>query len=378
MKKYLFFCIVMAALMCSCSLTKKHHLHQLTYIEPYLWELTIEDYSDSIPLQYIAEAGSDFQCSAVRNGNFYGRNLDFFISEIGEIVVHTPAKNGRHASVGIARTNKYTDEQLAKGLTDEELTVTAWGMFDGINDAGLFCNMNVVPYEDGGTNPGTNPGKPTLLNFLLVRALLDNCATVEDAIDYVNSHNIVGKEMGGFNLHFMIGDPENTVILEFINNKAVFVADAEKNHIMTNFYISALPELTPLADGVERYNILREHYAEGGESVDGMYNLMHRVRFSQAYDPDVEPFWASEYTVNGRSGYFSTKDSILANEKVQRDIANFQHYRETGEYNREDALWFTEHVSVYDIAKRELTVTVHENYTEAGKHTFGLSAGEIK
>lgn len=178
--------------------------------------------------------------------------------------------------------------------------------------------------------------------------------------------------MGEFNLHFMIGDPENTVILEFIDNKAVFVTDADKNHIMTNFHVSQLPELTPHADGVERYNILREHYAEGAELVDGMYNLMYRVRFSQTYDPDMDPFWASEFTVNGRSGCFSTKDSILAEEGVQRDIANFRHYRETGEYKREDALWFTEHVSVYDIAKHQLTVTVHENYTPEGRHTFGL------
>lgn len=46
-----------------------------------------------------------FGCSAVRNGNFYGRNLDFNINEICEFVVRTKATETRkHASIGVANT----------------------------------------------------------------------------------------------------------------------------------------------------------------------------------------------------------------------------------------------------------------------------------
>ena len=141
---------------------------------------------------------------------------------------------------------------VEKGLDKKQLDILPWGMFDGINDAGLFCNMNVTPYADGGDNPGTNPGKPDLYSSFLVRALLDNCGSVDEAIEYINNHNIIGKNMGGFNLHFMIGDPEKNVVVEFINNQPV----VKEQYIMTNYYVN-MDHKTPAADGVERYDILK-------------------------------------------------------------------------------------------------------------------------
>lgn len=349
----------------ACHKGQSGELTQLTYLEPHLWEVTVPDHLDTVPQEDLKSIGADFHCSAVRNGNFYGRNLDFFISEIAEVVVHTPAKGKRHATVGIGRCKQATDEDLAKGLTFEQMSSLTWGMFDGINDAGLFCNINVVPFEDGGEpTTGTNPGMPVLYNALLVRALLDNCATVEEVMEYVNNHNIIGCKLGNFAAHFMIGDPNRTVILEFVDNKAVFVEDPELSVIMTNFYVSKLPELTPKADGVERYNILKEHYAEGGESMESMYNLMKRVRFSQTYDPNTKPFWKTEFSETGRYNYNSSVEDILADTAIQTDFARFKSFTKTGEYKKEWGLWFTKHVSVYDIAKRQLCVTVHENYAD--------------
>lgn len=369
MKKNFYLIIALAiAVLTSCQKKQESPaLGDLTKIADYLYEITVDEYCDTIPNQRASLVGKDFGCSAVRNGNYYGRNLDFFVSEIAEIVVHTTAKEGRHASVGVGRLNQETGEELEAGITADQMSILPWGMFDGINDAGLFCNVNVTPAEDAGEpNTGTNPGKPDLCSAFIVRALLDNCASVEEAVEYINCHNVFSKEVGGFYFHFMIGDPEKTVVLEFIDNKAVF----KEQIIMTNFYVNLLPDFTPHADGIERYDILMANYAEGGESMEGMWNLLKRVRFSQAYDPETTPFWKSEYYEGMPYTIDTPLDSILANEKVQQGFKDFKNYLETGEYTPEMGLWYTEHNSTYDIAGRKLWVTVHEKYDN--KYEFKL------
>ena len=352
------FLLLAIVLLSSCqNKTNESEAAQPTKIADYLWEITVDDYCDSIPNSLINHVGKEFSCSAVRNGNFYGRNLDFFISEFSEFIIHVPAKEGRHASVGVGRLDSKTDADIEQGLSKKELDILTWGMFDGINDAGLFCNMNVTPYDDGGENPGTNPGKPDIYSAFLIRALLDNCGSVDEAIDYINNHNVIGKDMGGFNLHFMIGDPEKNVVLEFINNEAVI----KEQYIMTNFYVN-MDHKTPSADGVERYDILKANYAEGGESMEGMYNLMKRVRFSQTYDINTKPFWKSEYHEGGRFAWDAPLDSVLATPSVQVQIDRFKHYKETGEYKPEWKLWFTTHNSTYNIKERKLWITIREQY----------------
>lgn len=327
-------------------------------MDNYLFEITVDDYCDTVPNSLLDDVTTDFGCSAVRNGNFYGRNLDFFINEAAEIIIRTTAKEGRHASIGVGRLMTMTDKDLEKGITPEMQNILPWGLFDGINDAGLFCNMNVVPTEESKVpHTSPEPSMPEVNCVFLVRALLDNCATVDEAIEFVNSHNVTGMNKGGFDLHFMIGDPEKNVVLEYIDNKAV----VKEQTIMTNFLVN-LPEPTPKADGIERYNILKENYAEGGESMEGMWNLMKRVRYSQAYDPEVKPFWKSEYLQGKPFTTATPQDSILADADIQKSQANFRHFKETGEYTPEMKLWFTTHNSVYDIKARKLRVTIRENY----------------
>ncbi|MDO4956923.1 MAG: hypothetical protein Q4E60_07915 [Bacteroidales bacterium] len=124
MKKFFpLVCLLATLLLCSCKAKTQtaevatDSVPQAVKIADYLFEITVDDYCDTVPNYLIAEAGKEFGCSAVRNGNFYGRNLDFFISEISEIVVRTTAKEGRHASVGVGRLKQMTDAEIEAGLT---------------------------------------------------------------------------------------------------------------------------------------------------------------------------------------------------------------------------------------------------------------------
>ena len=56
-----------------------------------------------------------FACSGVRNGNFFGRNLDWYFNYDAVVITHTAAKEGRHASIGIIGTDtQCNDKYLAE------------------------------------------------------------------------------------------------------------------------------------------------------------------------------------------------------------------------------------------------------------------------
>lgn len=57
--------------------------NEVTKIADYLYELKAKGYGTEAPVALLTNTDPvKFGCSAVRNGNFYGRNLDLSINEI--------------------------------------------------------------------------------------------------------------------------------------------------------------------------------------------------------------------------------------------------------------------------------------------------------
>lgn len=354
---------------------------KVTKVADYLYEYEADDYGTEAPSELMSNSGPVpvFGCSAVRNGNFYGRNLDFNINEICEFVVRTEATAERkHAAIGVANTCflDITNDMVAAGLSEEVLKFIPWMMMDGINDAGLVCNINVVNAADTKECPHThtNEGAPQIMVMNLVRALLDNCGSVAEAKEFIKNHDIMPIPTT-WDGHIMIADPTNTVIVEFTgeSTKVKYTGPGEMDDkmIMTNFYNYQFVRdgrFPNHACGMERYNILAENY-DIGNSMEGMWNLLKMVRYTQSYDVNVEPFWCSEYydtpkipTFDNYPMEYWTKEKVLAEEEPQKEIAAYEVYKATGKYNLEDGLWFTTHNSTYDIANRALRVTIRENY----------------
>ncbi len=342
-------------------------------IADYLYEYEANNYGTEAPAKLLTNAHyATFGCSAVRNGNFYGRNLDLSISENCEFVIRTKATASRkHASIGVANTcfSILTNDMVKAGLGEEQLRFIPWMMMDGINDAGLVCNINVVNMEDIDANKRkqTTPGKPQIMVMYLVRALLDNCGSVAEAKEFIRNHDItpIPKGLGGgWDGHIMIADPQNTVIVEFTGEKDTGVKFTDAK-IMTNFYnyqYTATGKYPPNGCGTERYDILKANYA-GSNTMQGMWELMKKVQYTQAYKLSTNPFWYSEHIdVIPQSNILWTKEQLLANSKIRKMIAAYKVYEETGKYNLEDGLWFTSHNSTYDIANRTLWVTIREKY----------------
>lgn len=393
--------------------TRGEYVHEIWYDEN--WVSPTDDampYPPPVPV-----AG---YCSAVHNGNFVGRNLDYFVNDMPTFVVHVAASGtNRFASVGIgsaqlhnADVEKYTAEYSLPPL----------GIFDGINENGVVIEENVVPFDDVGALEGTNPGKPDLHIVYAPRYILDHATSAAHAIKLLEERNLVGDLLGAYYFHYLIADKDESYIVEFIGSKLVW----RKMEISTNFnlcwdngeesvitdetegawtkddYPAPYAEETTIDDikkyytdyamGVERFVTLREHYDEG-TTLEGMMNLMKRVQYSQTYSIETAEetakgpsWWVSEscsadfpfptYTLDDGTEIFVDRSLPQLYELFKTDYEYFANLIEAydmafgqivladvDEYRYEyTGIWYTTHTAVYDIENRSLSLCVQEGY----------------
>ena len=136
----------------------------------------------------------------------------------------------------------------------------------------------------------------------------------------------------------------------------------------------ATGEYPPHACGVERYEILKAGY-DSANTMEGMWELLKKVQFSQAYKESTEPFWCSEYydvipSFDEHPIEYWTKEKILEQEMPAIEVDAYELYERTGKYDLKNNLWHTTHNSTYDIANRSLWVTIREKYEK--RHEFKL------
>ncbi|MBO4314272.1 MAG: linear amide C-N hydrolase, partial [Desulfovibrio sp.] len=284
----------------------------------YLYYMEYKDYV--VDLKTGEQVKTGFACSAVRNGNFYGRNLDLDYADVPEFVIKVAAKEseGRYASIGLAASLTVKSNEVGN-MSEVQLLTMPNLTFDGINENGVAMNCNVAPAVDldFATLLSTNYGKPRIHAVSVVRYVLDHAKSAAHGVELLKNLDIYGG-YGSWGLHWMLSDEKETYIIECIDGE--LVARNDTDNIMTNFYVNygsysnyskytartgqtaagktyeGFPILTPHACGVERYALLKKHYAEGGKSAEGMARLMERVKYTQAYEADTKPFWYTEFS----------------------------------------------------------------------------------
>lgn len=330
-------------------------------IATYLYEITYSDYRKDVNAD-THNTMDAFGCSSVRNGDFYGRNFDYIFNDTPEFIVHMQASENRHASIGVATHYGLRENLMEQNAYDEQLEIVPNLTLDGINDAGVIASINVVPgKEDVGELTGTNPSGEDLDAAFVVRFILDNADSADEAIELLKTRNLHGTAVNNMYLHIMIADSEKTYIVEFINNELVANEFTGDEQIMTNFYRN-LPELTEHSAGVERYEILKENYNEGNSLV-GMRNLMKRVKYSNAYNYSTEP-WYSEaipqsVLKNSTEEEFNKYYAIF--DAIRKDYWNYLSNDIRNPANV--SFWHTTHNSVYDMKNKILRVTIQEDYS---------------
>ena len=347
-------------------------------LDQYLYYMEYTDYVPNLATGEQVKTG--FACSAVRNGNFYGRNLDLDYSDVPEFVIKVAAKEGRYASIGLAAVLTLKSNEVGS-VSEEQLLAMPNSTFDGINENGVAMNCNVAPAIDldFATLLSTNYGKPRIHAVAVVRYVLDHAESAAHGVELLKNMDIYGG-YGTWGLHWMLSDEKETYIIECIDGE--LVARNNTDNIMTNFYVNYAPNtpyakhiaktgqtvagktykdfpiLTPHACGVERYAILKEHYAEGGKSAEGMSRLMERVKYTKSYEADTEPFWYTEFTEGNLTMANAPMDFKAV---IQSSIDTYKLHDRNIQPNN---FWQTWHTAVYDLKNRTLRLNIQEDYSK--------------
>lgn len=112
-------------------------------------------------------------------------------------------------------------------------TVYGIGAVDGFNERGLAGHLLYLNATDFGTR---NPDKPGLTAALWLQFVLDNAATVEEALELLETVQVVMVEARGHkaNVHLALEDASgDSAIIEYIDGSPV-VHHGREHQIMTN------------------------------------------------------------------------------------------------------------------------------------------------
>ena len=322
-------CILSASSLAGCSKTGQapaqtelksvaDHLYEISYTEDFNWG------EDTV----LATAG--FACSGIQVGQYRGRNYDWYYDNTDICVIHASAtENREHASVGVADLSF-----LADGSGTYDLEKLPFYTVDGINDAGVCVQVNVMPMGENGELTHTDSSLDDLPGEKVVRYLLDYADNVEEAISLLTAKDlytiILDEE-----LHWMISGPASeldsttkTVVAEFFPNGLHITENFQEDiPVMTNFNVSNFDGTAKSVGwgcGYERWQILCENYAQAS-SVMGTFDLMEKVFYSKMYDLYSDRFWYSEYALVDLCGYYEEAElkSLLGEENYNYFVNNY-------------------------------------------------------
>lgn len=179
-----------------------------------------------------ATAAPAMACSRIlwnENGeaNVVARTMDLYMSDQAELVV-SPKGQEHNGLVEEGANLEWVSKYGSVGVTAYGISTT-----DGLNEAGLSANLLYLTGSEYGERDEEAPG---LSNLRLAQYVLDNFASVSEAVDGLESVQVVATEAEGrtWPLHLSIADETgNSAVIEFIEGEMV-VHQGKDVTVMTN------------------------------------------------------------------------------------------------------------------------------------------------
>lgn len=366
-------------------------LQNLKKIEDYLYAVQYEnldyDYAKDFFLNN-SNINLNFGCTSIRNDNLYGRNYDWIYDDSVDFIVQTNKTINRHGVLGIAGHIPELDKSTVELHKYNPLYhILPFMLLDGMNDAGIVCSLNVVPQEKGVTT-STTPlieERDKINMLMLPRYILDNFNTAEEATTYIKNYISVYMpkhlQAIGYELHMMIADSEDTLVLECIDNE-IIVIDSSSHPDLENFFIHGITYnsngsfytpatqdashnaiitngITEHGSGLERHNYINTNYSSTSTKA-GMRTILNALNYTNSYKESTNPFWYTEFV--GDCTVASNVEDFT--EIVAQKIEDYeQRERSDGK------TWQTVHSSIYNLDTFTLYVQSQEQNTE---HSFQL------
>lgn len=205
-----------------------------------------------VPYEIPNLACSTFIAEDPQGGYIFGRNLDNQTTDLA--VIKTAPKNG-YKSVSVVNLSflGYNETFKPDKLLDRINTLaTAYFPLDGVNEKGLA--VGVLQLQAPVTAQDTE--KADVGTTLAIRAMLDKCATVDEAVELLKSYDMYAAAKGCY--HFQIADSTgNSVVVSYVNNEMQITEKKDGILCATNFYLHDVP-FEYEKQGVDRYEKLIE------------------------------------------------------------------------------------------------------------------------
>lgn len=267
----------------------------------YIIKTMLKGLPIEVPYEIPNLACSTFYAQTPENGYIFGRNLDNQTTDLA--VVRTSPK-GAYSSVSVVNLSflGYNETFTPNKLQNRINTLaTAFFPLDGVNEMGLA--VGVLQLQAPATAQQSD--KPDVGTTLAIRAMLDKCADVDEALAFLRSVDMFAAAKGCY--HFQIADAKgNSVVVSYVNNEIV-VTEKENGFIAaTNFYLHEVP-FEYEKQGLDRYEILEKKLTETNAVLtaqEGM-NLLEAARITGT-DPDEKgrvysTQWSSIYDLTNPS-----------------------------------------------------------------------------
>jgi len=245
--------------------------------EGYLYELNYDfDYYDPLILSVAASVNNvDAGCSAFTTNNIdqdflLARNYDYNHLDANNepsglnLLIKTVPK-GKLKSIAMCDAFWLNQSSFFKGAFDDGQTdisnvvLAPYLCVDGMNEAGVSIALLAVDTKDGEIPTNQNTGKEKIIHSILLRYILDNATSIQEAIEIAKQYDIVSSAKQ--DIHVIISDKDkNTAVLEWrqYENDSEQKLYVTYTNAITNFFVG-------FDDGEEMFykdGSLRERYTQ--------------------------------------------------------------------------------------------------------------------
>ena len=338
-------------------------------------------------LKYVF-SGNPGGCSAVAKtlesgDTIVGRNMDFYVSNKPVFVVRTKEK-GKYETVGLAYYDQFVPDDVVvekKGVPRVIYSMLPMFCQDVMNDQGLYVevNMRYSEYDPMGelmfADTHTNPKSEVRKCIAGINTqLCQNCATVKEAVDYVNKLDIYSPQSADmqWNFCYLLADATGDYgLLEVANNKVYFL---DKQQMQTNFYVEEeLYEKQRMKCGVGRYDLLKEGI-DDVKSEDDMFNLIDSVSYAQSYNYETCNYDARSEYIGENPGwdyyYVIDEDNQDEVKEYLDEVAEIYNSMSRQELKDDGTYWESSFTTIANCSDKTMRVRFYEDDSNVVELSF--------
>lgn len=293
---------------------------------------------------------SEIACSAFtavtpEGDRIFARNYDF--AKTNTALVFTAPGNGRYKSFSTVDLQFLGMDQNSdvEGLLNKITCLAApYAPLDGVNEMGLSCGIFMSYQGNETVATDQQSEKPDITSTTMMRALLDTCATVQEAVAFVEGYDMHDSAQTSF--HYMVADATGaSAIFEWTNGTDLTDNDGSARTLKVIYNDNDAHIGT--REGTASYQwitnfILQPDYYAGDDEKPGV------DRYDHIYEQ------------------LSATDGVVENEQAAMDILASVGRRN---WNNDDSNGITVHSVVYNLTKKTVLWVANEHYGEAA-YTF--------